>query len=188
MRPDDVRLRVARRHPAHLHLSGRSSKFEFAAAAFDLAERFQTPVFVLTDLDIGMNDWMVPKADLGRQLRPDRGKVLTAEELDEVDPSRGIHRPDGDGIAPRTLPGVHPKGAHSRGAPGTTASAHTPRTPRNTSRSSIGSIGRSSARRVRGAAAPRAAGRRRTRRSGHVGGCHAACTEALDCSPPTALP
>src|SRR6187455_1795768 len=58
--------------------------FEFAAASFDLAERFQTPVFVLTDLDIGMNDWMIPKLTWDDAYVPDRGKVLTAEQLDEV--------------------------------------------------------------------------------------------------------
>ena len=58
--------------------------FEFAVASFDLAERFQTPVFVLSDLDIGMNDWMIPKLTWDDSYRPDRGKVLSAEELDEV--------------------------------------------------------------------------------------------------------
>jgi 2-oxoglutarate/2-oxoacid ferredoxin oxidoreductase subunit alpha len=85
--------------------------FHFAVAAFDLAERFQTPVFVLTDLDIGMNDWMVPRLEWDDAYRPDRGKVLSAEDLEQLD---GFHRyldVDGDGIAARTLPGVHPKGA-----------------------------------------------------------------------------
>ena len=45
-------------------------------ASFDLAERFQTPVFVLSDLDIGMNDWMIPKLTWDDSYRPDRGKVL----------------------------------------------------------------------------------------------------------------
>ena len=86
--------------------------FEFAAAAFDLAERFQTPVFVLTDLDIGMNDWMVPKLSWDDSYRPDRGKVLTAEELDGLKTFSRYLDTDGDGIAARTLPGVHPKGAY----------------------------------------------------------------------------
>jgi 2-oxoglutarate ferredoxin oxidoreductase subunit alpha len=81
--------------------------FEFAVAAFDLAERFQTPVFVLSDLDIGMNDWMVPKLSWDDTYRPDRGKVLSAEELEQA---KSFHRyldVDGDGIPYRTLPGVH---------------------------------------------------------------------------------
>ncbi len=82
-----------------------------AVKAFDLAERFQTPVFVLTDLDIGMNDWMVPKLDLGRRLsaRPRQGAV--AAELEKAQNFYRYLDVDGDGIPYRTLPGVHPKGA-----------------------------------------------------------------------------
>ncbi len=86
--------------------------FDFAVKAFDLAERFQTPVFVLSDLDIGMNDWVVPKLEWDDAYRPDRGKVLTAEQLEAA--TGPFHRyldVDGDGIPWRTLPGVHPKGA-----------------------------------------------------------------------------
>jgi 2-oxoglutarate ferredoxin oxidoreductase subunit alpha len=86
--------------------------FEFAAASFDLAERFQTPVFVLTDLDIGMNDWMIPKLAWDDSYRPDRGKVLSAEQLEEVQTFYRYLDADGDGIAARTLPGVHPNGAY----------------------------------------------------------------------------
>jgi 2-oxoglutarate/2-oxoacid ferredoxin oxidoreductase subunit alpha len=86
--------------------------FEFAARAFDLAERFQTPVFVLSDLDIGMNDWMVPKLTWDDGFRPDRGKVLSAAELEEMKVFHRYLDADGDGIAARTLPGVHPKGAY----------------------------------------------------------------------------
>jgi 2-oxoglutarate ferredoxin oxidoreductase subunit alpha len=86
--------------------------FEAAAAAFDLAERFQTPVFVLTDLDIGMNDWMVPKLTWDDSYRPDRGKVLSPAELDEVKSFSRYLDVDGDGIPYRTLPGVHAKGAY----------------------------------------------------------------------------
>jgi 2-oxoglutarate ferredoxin oxidoreductase subunit alpha len=85
--------------------------FEFAVAAFDLAERFQTPVFVLSDLDIGMNDWMVPRLRWDDAYRPDRGKVLTAEQLEGMAKFSRYLDVDGDGIAARTLPGVHPKGA-----------------------------------------------------------------------------
>ena len=85
--------------------------FELAAKAFDFAERFQTPVFVLSDLDIGMNDWMVPKLAWDDSYRPDRGKVLTAEQLEQVKTFYRYLDVDGDGIPYRTLPGVHPKGA-----------------------------------------------------------------------------
>ena len=87
--------------------------FDFAVKAFDLADRFQTPVFVLSDLDIGMNDWVVPKLEWDDAYRPDRGKVLTAKELEEA--AGPFHRyldADGDGIPKRTLPGVHPSGAY----------------------------------------------------------------------------
>jgi 2-oxoglutarate ferredoxin oxidoreductase subunit alpha len=86
--------------------------FEFAVAAFDLAERFQTPTFVVSDLDIGMNDWMIPKLEWDDSFVPDRGKVLSAEELEEVDRFYRYLDVDGDHIAARTLPGVHPKGAY----------------------------------------------------------------------------
>jgi 2-oxoglutarate ferredoxin oxidoreductase subunit alpha len=85
--------------------------FEFAVKAFDLAERFQTPVFVLSDLDIGMNDWMIPRLKWDDNYRPDRGKVLDAEELERIERFSRYLDVDGDGIAARTLPGVHPKGA-----------------------------------------------------------------------------
>ncbi len=65
-----------------LYPSDPREAFEMAVKAFDLAERFQTPVFVLSDLDIGMNDWMVPKLTWDDAYRPDRGKVLSAAELD----------------------------------------------------------------------------------------------------------
>src|ERR671928_1140606 len=69
--------------------------FQFAAKAFDLSERFQTPVFMLSDLDIGMNDWMIPKLTWDDSYRPDRGKVLSADELEQV---KVFHRYlDGDG-------------------------------------------------------------------------------------------
>src|SRR5207244_10052564 len=55
--------------------------FYMSLAAFDLAERFQTPVFVVSDLDIGMNDWMVKRLTWDDNYRPDHGKVLDAEQL-----------------------------------------------------------------------------------------------------------
>ncbi|MGH7476201.1 MAG: 2-oxoacid:acceptor oxidoreductase subunit alpha [Longimicrobiales bacterium] len=86
--------------------------FDFAVAAFDIAERFQTPVFVLSDLDIGMNDWVVPRLEWDDAYRPDRGKVLHADELARIDTFYRYLDSDGDGIPYRTLPGEHPKGAY----------------------------------------------------------------------------
>ena len=86
--------------------------FYLAVAAFDLAERFQTPVFVLTDLDIGMNDWIVPELTWDDEYRPDRGKVLGADELASLESFHRYLDSDGDGICYRTLPGVDPKGAY----------------------------------------------------------------------------
>jgi 2-oxoglutarate ferredoxin oxidoreductase subunit alpha len=86
--------------------------FEFAVNAFDLAERFQTPVFLLSDLDIGMNDWMIPKLEWDDAFRPDRGKVLSADELEEMKSFSRYLDVDGDGIPYRTRPGDHPRGAY----------------------------------------------------------------------------
>ena len=86
--------------------------FYFAVAAFDLAERFQTPVFVVSDLDIGMNDWMCPRLEWDDSYRPDRGEVLTAEELEGMERFSRYRDTDGDGVAARTVPGVHEKGAY----------------------------------------------------------------------------
>jgi len=92
--------------------------FTFGAQAFDLADRLQTPVFVLLDLDIGMNDRLCQPFDWDDQRRYDRGKVMSAEELEA---GRNFGRyldVDGDGISWRTIPGTHPiKGAYfSRGS------------------------------------------------------------------------
>ena len=86
--------------------------FYFAVEAFDLAERFQTPVFVVSDLDIGMNDWVCDKLEWDDAYVPDRGKVLSAEDLQEVEVFHRYLDADGDGIPARTLPGVDPKGAY----------------------------------------------------------------------------
>ena len=86
--------------------------FYLAVAAFDLAERFQTPVFVVSDLDIGMNDWMCRRLRWDDGYRPDRGKVLSAEELERVERFSRYLATNGDGVAARTLPGVHPRGAY----------------------------------------------------------------------------
>jgi 2-oxoglutarate ferredoxin oxidoreductase subunit alpha len=86
--------------------------FTMAGDAFDLAERLQTPVFVLTDLDLGMNVWMAdPFPYPARPL--DRGKVLTREDLDRLGGFARYRDVDGDGIGWRTLPGTdHPKAAY----------------------------------------------------------------------------
>ncbi|MGH7619396.1 MAG: 2-oxoacid:acceptor oxidoreductase subunit alpha, partial [Gemmatimonadaceae bacterium] len=86
--------------------------FTLAVAAFDLAERFQTPVFVVSDLDIGMNDWMCQRFTWDDSYRPDRGKVLSAADLEKVERFSRYLDVDGDGIAARTYPGVHPKGGY----------------------------------------------------------------------------
>ena len=100
--------------------------FTMAQTAFDLAERLQTPVMVLTDLDIGMNDWMVPEFDFDESTVPDRGKVLTAEELEEMEAFYRYLDVDGDGIPYRTLPGTHPKGSYfTRGSGHTKYGAYT---------------------------------------------------------------
>jgi 2-oxoglutarate ferredoxin oxidoreductase subunit alpha len=86
--------------------------FYHAVQAFDLAERLQTPVIVLTDLDIGMNDWMCRDLKWDDNYQPDRGKVLTAEQIEALPKFNRYMDTDGDGIAARTLPGTHPKGAY----------------------------------------------------------------------------
>jgi 2-oxoglutarate/2-oxoacid ferredoxin oxidoreductase subunit alpha len=86
--------------------------FYMGATAFDLAERFQTPVFVASDLDIGMNDWMCRRLEWDDSYRPDRGKVLGAAELASVKKFSRYLCDEDDGVAARTLPGVHPNGAY----------------------------------------------------------------------------
>jgi 2-oxoglutarate/2-oxoacid ferredoxin oxidoreductase subunit alpha len=85
--------------------------FEFAAKSFDVAERFQTPVFLMTDLDIGMNDWVTPKLTWDDAYRPDRGRVLSARELEAIPKFLRYTPENGSAVAARTLPGVSEKGA-----------------------------------------------------------------------------
>ncbi|MDD5541791.1 MAG: 2-oxoacid:acceptor oxidoreductase subunit alpha [Acidobacteriia bacterium] len=86
--------------------------FEFAGAALDLAERFQTIVFVLSDLDLGMNNWMSDRFDYPRKPL-DRGKVLSKEDLERLGKFERYLDVDGDGIPFRTLPGTpHPLAAY----------------------------------------------------------------------------
>jgi 2-oxoglutarate ferredoxin oxidoreductase subunit alpha len=109
------------RHPVLFPATPRES-FEMAATALDLAERLQTPVFVLSDLDLGMNLWIsdefeYPEGNL------DRGKTLGAEELKALGGKWGRYvDTDGDGIGYRTLPGTrHPLAAYF-----TRGTGHTP--------------------------------------------------------------
>ncbi len=99
------------RHPV-LFPSSPEECFSMAGLAFDLAEECQTPVFVNSDLDLGMNFWMSSPFDYPEKPYK-RGKVLSAEQLDKLE-SWGRYRDvDGDGIPYRTLPGTqHPKAAY----------------------------------------------------------------------------
>jgi 2-oxoglutarate ferredoxin oxidoreductase subunit alpha len=100
--------------------------FEFSFEAFNLAERLQTPIFVLTDLDLGMNNWMSqPFQYPDKPL--DRGKVLTKEDLDRLGGFARYKDVDGDSIGWRTLPGtMHPKAAYfTRGSGHNDAAGYT---------------------------------------------------------------
>jgi 2-oxoglutarate ferredoxin oxidoreductase subunit alpha len=82
--------------------------FEMGALAFDLADRLQTTIFVMLDLDIGMNEWLTKPFAWDDSRNLDRGKVMTHDEL-EAGADFGRYRDvDGDGIPYRTYPGVHP--------------------------------------------------------------------------------
>jgi 2-oxoglutarate ferredoxin oxidoreductase subunit alpha len=82
--------------------------FEFAASAFDLAERLQTPIFVMLDLDIGMNERLTAPLDWDPARSYDRGKVMSYQELESGKEFGRYLDTDGDGIAYRTYPGTHP--------------------------------------------------------------------------------
>lgn len=86
--------------------------FDFAAQALDLADRLQTPIMVLSDLELGMNDNLSEPFEWDDSRRYDRGKVLSAKDLDELEVFGRYLDVDGDGIGYRTYPGTHPeKGA-----------------------------------------------------------------------------
>jgi 2-oxoglutarate ferredoxin oxidoreductase subunit alpha len=85
--------------------------FTMAVACFDLAERFQTPVFMLSDLDIGMNDWVCPRFDWDDCYVPDRGRVLTADELKAMGKFTRYSPENHEYVAARTVPGTDPIGA-----------------------------------------------------------------------------
>lgn len=102
--------------------------YSMAMEAFDLSERFQTPVFVLSDLDLGMNNWMSDPFEYPS--KPfDRGKVLDAEQLEKRGSFERYKDVDGDGIPYRTLPGTpHPLAAYfTRGSGHTEKATYTER-------------------------------------------------------------
>jgi 2-oxoglutarate ferredoxin oxidoreductase subunit alpha len=90
-----------------------TESFEFAAQAFDLADRLQTPIFVMLDLDIGMQDWLTEPFRWDDTRRMDRGKVMSAADLDAGRDFGRYLDVDGDGVPYRTYPGTHPtKGSY----------------------------------------------------------------------------
>jgi 2-oxoglutarate ferredoxin oxidoreductase subunit alpha len=99
------------KHPMYFPSSPEEC-FSMSVDAFNFAEKFQTPVFVMTDLDLGMNNWMAdpfefPEAPIAR------GKVLTAEDLQQLGTFARYKDVDGDGVGYRTLPGTnHPHGSY----------------------------------------------------------------------------
>ncbi len=99
------------KHPLLFPASAKEC-FDFAADALDLADRLQTPVLVLSDLELGMNENLSEPLQWDDARRYDRGKVLSAQQLDEVESFGRYLDVDGDGVGYRTLPGTHPdKGA-----------------------------------------------------------------------------
>jgi 2-oxoglutarate ferredoxin oxidoreductase subunit alpha len=137
-------------------------------------------VFVLSDLDIGMNDWMIPKLSWDDRYRPDRGKVLTAEQLATVKTFHRYLDSDGDGVPYRTLPGVHPKGAYfARGSGHNRFGIYTEDAAEYVD--VVDRIDRKIQRAAKAVPAPVV----RTTPGAKlglitIGGCHAACMEALD--------
>ena len=115
------------RHPM-LFPSSPEECFQMAGDAFDLAEHFQTPVFVMSDLDLGMNNWMADPFEYPTEPF-ERGKVLTKEDLDKVGEFARYRDVDGDGVPYRTLPGTaHPKAAYfTRGSGHNDKAAYTER-------------------------------------------------------------
>ena len=81
--------------------------FDFAADAFDIADRLQTPVIVMTDLELGMNEHLCDPLSWDDNREYDRGKILSAEQLEEIEKFGRYLDVDGDGIPYRTLPGTH---------------------------------------------------------------------------------
>ena len=101
--------------------------FEFAASSFDIADRLQTPVIVMSDLELGMNDHVCDPLEWDDVRKYDRGKVLGAEALEEIEEYGRYADVDGDGIPWRTYPGAHPeKGSYfTRGSSHDAMAAYT---------------------------------------------------------------
>ncbi len=101
--------------------------FEFAADAFDLADRIQSPVIVMSDLELGMNEQICDPLNWDDKRLYDRGKVLTADQLEEIEKYGRYLDTDGDGIPYRTYPGTHPeKGSYfTRGSSHDSYAAYT---------------------------------------------------------------
>ena len=163
-----------------LYPSDPAECFYMARDAFDLAERYQTPVFVVSDLDIGMNDWMVPRLTWDDAYVPDRGKVLSADDLERITRFSRYVDVDGDGIAARTLPGVHPKGAYF-----TRGSGHDKHGVYTEDSAEYLEVVDRLARKINGAACAVPAPEFRRQANAEIGivsigGCHAAVLEAVD--------
>ena len=94
--------------------------FEFAADSFDIADRLQTPVIVLSDLELGMNEQICDPLNWDDERQYDRGKILNEQQLDEIEKYGRYQDVDGDGIPYRTYPGTHP----SKGSYFTRGSSH----------------------------------------------------------------
>ncbi|HRE44633.1 MAG TPA: 2-oxoacid:acceptor oxidoreductase subunit alpha [Terricaulis sp.] len=100
------------KHPM-LFPGNPTEAFEFAAAAFDLADFFQTTIFVMLELDIGMQEWLTPPFKWDEKRRLNRGKVLTYEHLEQGVEFGRYRDVDGDAVPYRTYPGTHPtKGSY----------------------------------------------------------------------------
>lgn len=106
------------KHPL-LFPSSPEECFSMAGVAFDLAEQYQTPVFIMSDLDLGMNNWVSDPFEYPAEPMK-RGKVLTKEDLDRLGNFARYSDPDGDGVGYRTLPGT----AHLEAAYFTRGSGH----------------------------------------------------------------
>ena len=94
--------------------------FEFAADSFDIADRLQTPVIVLSDLELGMNEQICDPLNWDDERQYDRGKILNEQQLNEIEKYGRYQDIDGDGIPYRTYPGTHP----SKGSYFTRGSSH----------------------------------------------------------------
>jgi len=101
--------------------------FEYAASAFDIADRIQSPVIVMSDLELGMNEQICEPLNWDDMSRYDRGKVLNAEQLEDIERYGRYLDSDGDGIPYRTYPGTHPnKGSYfTRGSSHDSYAAYT---------------------------------------------------------------